>query len=170
MVSSSRLRIGLPSLSTSLALRICLRICCRNKASNCSAAACNCCSRAVPMPSAAPRWLLMCWARETMLMALDHDQFGVEGTGLFQRLEDAHDIVRGGAEAVHGVDDAVQAGPFGPLEHGVAVLADLHLGARHHGGFATAEGVRLADLRVLADGHGKGAMGHGSGLDAHALA
>src|SRR5690606_41493711 len=100
----------------------------------------------------------------------DHDQFGIEGTGLLQRLEDAHDIVRGGAEAVHGVDDAVQAGPFGPLEPGVLGLAYGHVGARHHGGLATGEGVGLADLRVLADGHGQGAVSHGCGLDAHALA
>src|SRR5690606_38715644 len=71
--------------------------------------------------------------RERMLMS-DHDQFGVERPGAFQGLEDAHHIIRAGAQAVHGVDDAVQAGPVGPLEHAIAVLGELDFGARHHGG------------------------------------
>src|SRR5690606_12307608 len=102
-----------------------------NSASNCSAATSSCSRRGEPMPSAAPRWVFRCWARETILMGrlrLDDDQFGVERAGLFQGLKDAHDVVRGGAQAVDGVDDAFQAGAFGPLEHAVGLLSDVHVG------------------------------------------
>src|SRR6201991_642590 len=102
-----------------------------------------------------------------MVATSDHHELGVQRARLLERLQDGNEVAGRRAHLVHGAHDRIQARARTELEHVAAIFAHGHLAARHHRGLAAAERVRLADLRLLADGDPDRTMSHGGGTDLH---
>src|SRR5690606_36990618 len=73
-------------------------------------------------------------------------------------------------DLVHRAYDLIQRDAGIEHEHAAVALFDTDLRAGGNDRLAAAERLRLADLVVLADGHGQAAMGDGGRLHAHVLA
>src|ERR1700754_1542026 len=59
-------------------------------------------------------------------MALDHPQFGMQGNGLLERLQDGDQVAGTGPHLVHRAHDLVQAHARAELEHVRAVFGNAH--------------------------------------------
>src|SRR3546814_6005208 len=79
------------------------------------------------------------------MFSSDHDQFGLERAGLFQRLENGDEIAGGRAERVHRLDDIVERDAGREQEHVAAALLDLDAAVGHDPGLAIGERPRRSE-------------------------
>src|SRR3990167_8009815 len=178
----------LPSANTSLAERMALSISLRNSDSNSCATlrmffslsppTLNWLSRfrSVKAPLSSGLLLLTlpskpAESRESIAaVSLNHDQVGLQGAGLLERLQDGHQVGGRCAHLVHRPDDFIQGGTGAELEHRFGLFLGPHPRAWHHHGLATGKGFRLTDDGVFSDGHRAAAVSHGRRWHAHVLA
>src|SRR5690606_19834015 len=113
----------------------------RTMASNCTATSCNACwsprrtlSRSAP---ASPRPTMSMTAGASI--GSDDDQLRAEGTCLFQRFENRHEIARRRSDLVHRLHDLIERDPGVEHEHAVSLLLHFDLGSLHDGRLASCE-------------------------------